>query len=200
MIDNVPIPPFSDLSAQQHDDVASLFSTVASSDDESSWEDVDSWVARLYGLKRRDLDVITDTLRYGLPFSENRRFSQSPPSPEAITEFTNALRHELAPFISRLELSLELEEVSLPTDSPWVLLRLQPSEGDKDASVDDWNEILKVADDVAASEVIHPDEPSRCLWLARLRQARYWTRTQARLVSRRMAWEHAAFFTGLGHK
>lgn len=55
---------------------------------------------------------------------------------------------------------------------------------------DDWPEILQIANDLATTEIIYPDAESGCLWMARLNQARYWSRSQARLAARRIVWEH----------
>jgi hypothetical protein len=61
---------------------------------------------------------------------------------------------------------------------------------DQPSSIDDWPEVLRIADSLAATEVIHPDPATNCLWIARLNQARYWSHSQARLVARRVVWEH----------
>jgi len=56
--------------------------------------------------------------------------------------------------------------------------------------MEDWAEVLRIADSLAATEVVYPDPVTKCLWVARLNQARYWSHSQARLVARRVVWEH----------
>jgi hypothetical protein len=59
-----------------------------------------------------------------------------------------------------------------------------------DGSFRDWHEVLRIADELGATEVLHPDPSTGYLWIARLRHARYWSESQARLVARQVVWEH----------
>jgi hypothetical protein len=59
---------------------------------------------------------------------------------------------------------------------------------------------LRIADQLAATEVIHPATATGCLWLARLNQARYWSNSQAKLAARRITWEHVDFLVDLANR
>jgi len=78
--------------------------------------------------------------------------------------------------------------------SPWRVIRVRSvaaSRGqDQQPCMEDWAEVLRIADSLAATEVVYPDPVTKCLWVARLNQARYWSHSQARLVARRVVWEH----------
>jgi hypothetical protein len=54
----------------------------------------------------------------------------------------------------------------------------------------------QAADTLSSSEIIYRDEKSDCLFVGRLNQARYWSISQARLVARRLIWEHVDFLSG----
>ena len=153
-------------------------------------------MGRLYGLRSRDLDVISDTLEYSLPFADNKRSAQSKPSGEAVRLFCSTLNSELKPWANRFGKRLRVELAPLPSVSPWRTLRLLADDtvedGNKSVS-EPWLEFLRTADHLAASEIVFEDPEARCIWIGRLDQARYWTRTRARLVARQMIWEHLDF-------
>ena len=50
--------------------------------------------------------------------------------------------------------------------------------------------IIRLADQMAASEIIKPDQANQTVWIARLKQRRYWTSSQARLLAERIVWKH----------
>lgn len=198
IIDSIPIPRFEDLEDADREQIDILFEALAKEDTEAGWERVDAWALPLYRLPPRDLEVIADTLKYNLPFAKNRKFAQTSPTPQEIGEFCSTLSSELMPWARRAGKEIEVLPMRLSAAGPWSVLRV----GSARASVgvarsEDWPEILRIADQVAATEIMHPDSAAGCLWLARLNQARYWSLSQARLVARRIAWEHVDFLSGL---
>jgi hypothetical protein len=191
VIDSIPVPPFEDLPEADRQQIDLLFNAVIKDDSESTWERVDTWVASLYGLRRRDLQVISDTLKYNLPFSSNKRVAQAPPTSSEITAFRKVLSTELEPWAARVHKSLFVSHTGLPMQVPWEVLRISTDKRNASEELEgEWPEIIRLADHCAATEVFYPDPNHHCLWLARLKQARYWSRSQARLVARRIAWEH----------
>jgi hypothetical protein len=66
-IDNIVVPAFDDLTSAERRIAEDLFASLLGGDSDHAWNDVDAWVAQLYGLKSRDLDVISDTLRMLAP-------------------------------------------------------------------------------------------------------------------------------------
>ncbi len=192
-IDNIPVVPFESLDSAALEAVHALFDAIVQEDSPENWAKVDAWAATLYGLNEQDLQVIDDTLRYNLPFASNKKAAQTPPTKDEVAIFCCSLKNELAPWAEREGMIVEVQPLSLPAGSPWSVFRICASATDNGLcvmSADEWPEVLRVADRLASTEVILPDPETKSLWIARLNQARYWSRSQARLVARRIVWEH----------
>jgi hypothetical protein len=198
VIDRLPVPSFEDLEPSERQQIDALFERVAGGNSEAAWAKVDAWAVRLYGLRKHDLQVIEDTLKYNLPFSENRISAQAPPSPPDLGAFRDALSAELEPWARRVNKIISVGSVDLPITCPWGALHVGTDCHPNTRPMDrDWPEILRLADAMAATEVIYPNPTDSCLWIARLNQARYWSRSRARLLARRIAWGHLDFLLGL---
>jgi hypothetical protein len=196
VIDSIPVPPFEDLVRSEVEQIDLLFDAVAREDTEANWERVDAWVSSLYGISKRDLQVITETLKYNLPFSANKTAAQTPPTSTETSLFRTVLASELAPWAKRLSKSnIFVSSAKSPLDLPWEIVQIHSGKERTSPNID-WSAIMRVADQCAATEIIYPDVTRRCLWLARLKQARYWGSNQARLVARRIAWEHLDVLLG----
>ena len=76
-LDRVPLPDFDNIEASRRREISMLVEGLRSG--EVTWDEVDEWVIRLYGLGQRDLQVVFDTLEFNLPFAENRRNAQAVP-------------------------------------------------------------------------------------------------------------------------
>ena len=192
-IDNIPVVPFESLDSAALEAVPVLFDAIVKEDSRENWAKVDAWAASLYGLNEQDLQVIDDTLRYNLPFASNKKAAQTPPTKDEVVAFCCSLKNELVPWAQREEMVVEVQPLSLPVGSPWSVFRICASAADSELcamSADEWPEVLRVADRLASTEIILPDPETKSLWIARLNQARYWSRSQARLVARRIVWEH----------
>jgi hypothetical protein len=197
-IDRIVLPAMETLAAKDRNMIGRLFDGAAMGSEEA-WEAVDEWVARIYGLRQRDLQVISDTLEYSLPFAHNRRSAQGVPTHNAVRKFCTTLNAELKPWSTRFGKRFTAAPTDLSTASPWRTLRLSEGidSGNRDKMGDHpWNEFFKVADRLATSEIIFEDPQSDCIWISRLDQARYWTPTHARLVAQQMIWEHPDFLSG----
>jgi len=196
-IDAIPIVPFEDLTDAQKTKARELFETIAAMETEESWAAVDEWVAGLYGLRPRDIQVIGDTLRYSLPFAANRKAAEKPVDRECLASFCAVLEAELRPWAKRLNRELSVTPVFPRGTFPWQAVRIVGSQNLNETSYfDSASPILKLADALAATELTEHDAVADTLWLARLNQTRYWTSSQARLVAQRVVWEHSAFLKG----
>jgi len=199
VIDSIPVPRFEDLQPCDLEQMDQLFEALATGgdDSDSAWERVDAWAISQYRLSPRDLQVIKDTLDFNLPFADRRRAAQAPPTGPETTAFCHALTSELKPWDKGSGNTINVHMLNLPGSSPWEVVQVgRASTSDNLTISQDWPEILRVADQLAATEAIYPDAAAGCLWLARLNQARYWSHSQARLVARRIAWEHMDFLLG----
>ena len=192
IIDNIPIISFESLDSSALAAIDDLFDNIVRDDSPENWAKVDAWAASLYGLKDQDLQVIDDTLHYNLPFADNKKAAQKPPSKAERVAFCDVLKNELAPWGKREGLQVDVLPKSLPPASPWSVFHVCATAADTEAcnlSTEDWPKVLRVADRLASTEVILPDPDTNSLWIARLNQARYWSQSQARLVAR-IVWEH----------
>ena len=95
-LDRIPLPDFDKLTPQQRGEIEPLVDDLQSG--KASWEQVDEWVMRLYGLGHRDLQVILDTLEFSLPFAENKRMAQLEPRSDERERFCEVLGNELRPW------------------------------------------------------------------------------------------------------
>jgi len=190
-IDRLFIPTVESLSDYDRDEALRLFQLVQDGA-QDAWNEVDRWCAQIYHLRERDLQVVTDTLQFNLPFAENRRLAQAPASNEAVNQFCKVLGADLSLWGERLGRCIEALPAAKLDASPWRGIRITSSVAKpKRQAIEhiDWAKFLPLADHFAATEVIF-EEAHDCLWLGRLDQARYWSETQARLAAQRLVWEH----------
>ena len=164
---------------------------------EMTWDEVDEWVMDLYGLGKRDLQVIFDTLEFNLPFAENKRNAQAVPNSAEREQFCEVLRDELRPWCDRFGSRLAVDQIPPLAISPWQAIAVRPGRREPMEMVpgDDWRGLLRAADDAAASEILVDNGPDGLL-IGRLAQRRYWSETQARLLAQRIAWSHVELLKG----
>ena len=194
-LDGIPLPDFDKLTQQQRQDIVYLIGGLQSG--KVTWEEVDGWVMRLYGLGQRDLHVVFDTLEFNLSFAENKRKAQAVPSSDEGRRFCDVLREELRPWCDRFGSRLAVDWVPAPAMSPWQAIAIRTSRRDPHREIppSDWAKLLKTADKAAASEILVENGPSELL-IGRLAQMRYWSATQARLLAQRIAWSHVELLKG----
>ena len=188
-LDRLPLPHFDKLTPVQHEEIERLIEALHSKT--ASWDSVDEWVMHLYGLGRRDLQVIIDTLEFNLPFAHNKRNAQALPSAEERNTFCRVLQDELTPWCNRFGSRLAVFQMNPLDRSPWQAIAVQTGLGGHSDTVSekDWTGLLRVADESATTEILLEDSPGTLL-IARLAQKRYWTETQAKLLAGRIAWSH----------
>ncbi len=192
-LDRIPIPDFDATTPEQRNEVIRLFEQLRHGN--TSWDEVDAWVANLYGLGPRDLQVISDTLAFNLPFAENKRQAQQPPSTVDTARFCDTLKGELEPWCNRFGTFLNVKPVPQPVGSPWGGIALQTTTVQESLSASDWAGILQAADDTASSEALVRTNDGG-LWVGRLAQQRYWSDTQARLLAQQIIWSHLDVLKG----
>ena len=188
-LDRLPLPHFDHLAPLQREDIRHLIEGLDSG--EVSWEEVDEWVMRLYGLGERDVQVVSDTLEFNLPFAENKRNAQALPGTDERERFCEVLRDELMPWCDRFGSRLAVYQIPPLTMSPWQVIAVRTGlrEVSPTVSEDDWAGLLRAADQAAVSEILVDNGPD-VLLIGRLAQRRYWSKTQARQLAQRIAWSH----------
>lgn len=192
----IPVVPFEDLDSTALEQINPLFEALSKNESEDNWAKVDIWAAEIYGLRRRDLDVIGDTLRLNLPYESSWDAAQATPETTELKVFQDTLEEELTPWVERAGKRLDVEVFPVPAASPWRLIRIAATDGARTPNSLPWPDFFQAADQLAASEVLLPDPEAGCLWVGRLNQARYWSRSQARLLTRRIVWEQIQMLTG----
>ena len=191
-IDSLLILPFHELTLGQREDVGRLFASVSSDPSPDDWNEVDQWIGRLYGLRLRDQEVIKDTLTYNLPFSVNREAARTPPSEAQTMAFCEELARELDLWGQKVTVT----PVKTSNLSPWRMVRVLFGE-EKSQPDEAEQQLLNLANSLAATEATIPLPDQKGLMLARLDQARYWSVSQARLAARRMVWEQEGLLSGI---
>ena len=89
--DKFSVPDFDTLTKDELDRTDGLFDHLCAVNDEEAWTKVDAWLASLYGLHPRDLQVIDDTLRFNLPFAASRAAARDRPKEQQVTKFRKVL-------------------------------------------------------------------------------------------------------------
>ena len=194
-LDRIPLPDFRKFKRARHDEIEVLFEGLRAG--ATSWNEVDEWVAHLYGLGPRDLQTISDTLEFNLPFAQSERHAQSAPGPQEQARFCEVLEQELRPWCERFGSTIFVRPLVQPATSPWYGLEMLTTDGDETGTTlaNDWSSLLRAADAAAATEMLLRDGPKGLL-IGRLAQRRYWSETQARLLAQRIVWSHVDLLQG----
>lgn len=192
-INALPIPDFAQLSVVQHTEIITLFDQLQSG--EISWNEIDVWVATLYGLNKKDLQVINDTLSFNLPFKANKEAAQQTPTVYDMEIFCNALRQELRPWTARFGRQFKVNTIDGSSVAPWKTIQIHAGDENQSLIHVELDGIAAVANDSAASEFIVHHSNDRLI-VGRLAQCRYWSASQARLLAQQLAWSHLEFLQG----
>jgi hypothetical protein len=194
-IDQIPIPPLAGFQPEDMKRIDLLFEELAADNRDESWSNLDTWVFSLFGLQQRNVQSIEDTLACNLPFSANQKLAQEQASADEVSTFSRMLEEELRPWAEPL--GADLVVAAIPSQQglgPWNVLRVSAVEaGGQAPPTDDrkdWEQVIRLADRMAASEIVAPVPAARSILIARLQQRRYWTSSQARLLAERIVWEH----------
>lgn len=194
-LDHIPLPDFREMTTGKRDQIYGLFEGLRGLN--ITWDDVDTWVAELYGLGPNDIQIISDTLSLNLPFSATKLSAQARPSSSSTQTFCTLLQEELMPWAERFNKPISVRMVVDRPSSPWVGLLLRNRSDTPSHSVKkDWEALLGVADATAATEVIL-ENPDGSLLIGRLAQNRYWSRTQAHLLAQHIIWSRLDFLRGV---
>jgi hypothetical protein len=193
-LDQIPLPDFRKITPSQRSQITQLFDGLKSS--EVEWDDVDRWVAELYGIGANDAQIISDTLAFNLPFSKTKIAAQERPDLFTVMRFCERLGLELIPWAKRFGRPLNIGIAADRPASPWLGIYLRTSESSSDErTAQDWEGLLSVADSTAATETILEDR-SGALLIGKLAQNRYWSDTQARLLAQHIIWSHSDLLKG----
>ena len=197
VIQEVPLPPFEELSAANRQQAAALFAALAEGETPDRWRRADEWVGSLFDFTPDDVQTISDTLAFALPFGDNKEAARAPANNKSREAYSQRFAAELKPWGERFGRPLTVSPVQAPPLSPWQFVAINTGAGQVgqiDAVL--MQAMQMTADTLSSSEIIYRDEQNDCLYLGRLNQARYWSISQARLAARRIIWDHVDFLSG----
>lgn len=196
-LDRFPIVPVGALPSETKDEIGGLSSRLLNEDREV-FDEIDVLFAKLYGLDRRDLEVIADTLEIREPSDELGKRASVPPTATERNRFKARLESILRPFfkVTGDEAQVELWKPDAPflqTSAPFGLLLIS-KRGTRMPAPDGLfrDVLLKLAEDTGSTRIIQQVEGG--LLVALLNQYRYWAPSRARLLGAELVREHLAFF------
>lgn len=146
------------------------------------WTELDELIAELYDLTPADQQLIDDTLATELPFTDIRQQAEREVSAVCVAEFVETFNQIISPF-SRSRASA-LPPPSRSCTTGWQFFEVKDRDEAK-ASLDQLPS-FKILSDVASNywvSTIRSKFSQGHQIHGRLNQARYWTRTEARLAA-----------------
>jgi len=194
-LDECPMIPLDRLTKKQRGTVAKLSSQLQREPVNANvFDDIDAFFTELYGLTKRDAEVIRDTLAVAMPYDEAREAACAPATPEQREVFRTRVDSALKPFFRKLGREVHVFAwKSSPNLSPYSVLLLgtatDPPEFPREMFEE---EILPLANQAGASRIIQ--EVKDGLVVATLNQWRYWTPSRARLCAAEILRHHMAVF------
>ncbi|KJF71434.1 hypothetical protein RP75_21160 [Agrobacterium arsenijevicii] len=185
LINELPVPP---LSGEDWGQMDKHYQAITSHEPDA-WEGVDRWLAQLLGLSDEQLQVIKDTLDFSLTYTDTREEAEAAPSKSAQKKFLEILKTELEPWFEPegLQIKASFINPSGKRHSAWIGFSLSASKDQE--PMGDMEGLHRAADSLGLTQVIL-DRNDGCLNVARLNQARYWSRTQARILAADIIMSH----------
>ncbi len=156
----VPIFPFDNLSAEQRSKWCSAFQPARCAKTRPSSTEIDTFFGSLFGLDRKDMEVVRDTVEVAMPYIESRDRACNPPRPAERERFRKRLESILRPFfkVTGDEPQVELwkpDAAFLQTFAPFGLLLIS-KRGTRMPAPDGLfrDVLLKLAEDTGSTRII----------------------------------------------
>jgi hypothetical protein len=185
--------PWKDLDRTQRKAVSELSQRLVN-EDSAVFDDIDAFFAALYGLTKRDVEVIRDTLAVAMPFQKARKTACANPTAKQQEVFRARVETGLRPFFRKLgqEVRAEIWKGTSKL-SPYSIVLFGTAEAMPTIPVETFEaDILPLANQTGASRIIQ--EIKDGLVVALLNQWRYWTPSRARLCAAEILRNHMAVF------
>jgi hypothetical protein len=176
-VDHLPIPPIAEFSRRETSAAFSLAEALVSGT--VDWDALDHWVARVYGLTPRDLEVIVDTLDTQLPYRPAMVRAETPVTVRQIEVFCRRMSSIFRELL--LERSEDVSVRFYASNADWTTVWLSASSGNAPVIV--FSELLKQMTDLSVGRVLlNVREPFGFL-LGQPSHYRHWTATNARRLA-----------------
>jgi hypothetical protein len=192
-LDDCPIIPWGDLGRDVRKTALGLSQRLLT-EDATVFEEIDAFFVELYGLTKRDAEVIRDTLAVAMPFGPVRKAACRRPTPKQQHVFRARVESALTPFFRKLRKECHaLPWKGAPDSSPYSVFLLGTTNKPLNFRETMFRDkILPLADQAGTSRIIF--EADAGLVIAVLNQWRYWTPSRARLCATEVLRNHMAIF------
>lgn len=191
-----PIVPFESLTEKQLSSVQALKKEILS--DKQPFQQIDDFVADLYGFADEDRQLIDDFVNYMLPIKKVDDRAAEPPTQRAIDEFARDLVETLDPFYRKCGEEASWRQLPNMNSTRWryllmQIIRTDESTATKSVADPNYDQLVKIvaerlATDAAVSQIVIRSTPSNIV-IGQLAQMRYWTRTRARAMALKLIQE-----------
>lgn len=178
---NFPVVPLVDLSTSQRTSIIALAAELKKGN--PSFSELNALVAEIYGLSTFDMDVVADALRFENPYpsSKSRALVSFDPNDQCVQAFATSL----AAIVSDVEdvfISAAPCVIGPGVDHAWQFIRISVSD-EHPLDPNRVSALLQQVPDALMSSEIRMQLGDGDWLIGRLRQQRYWTSSQARLLA-----------------
>jgi hypothetical protein len=181
-IESVPIVPWEILSPAQRERSAVLSRSLHESPSAAVLEEIDDYVADVYGLPAVSRRAIVDTIETMLPTAAAKERSVSRTSEAERERFATICEAEMREILSASDVAVSVRVRGDLDRGPWRFLQVDRGVPQPAAPTLPIERLLEAADDGAATMAqVHLDAGTSLL--AILDRYRLWTPTQARVVA-----------------
>jgi hypothetical protein len=179
-IEDFPVPPMTALVGEVATRISEVAECIRAGD--AQWQQVNRLAAEVYGLSSFDQQLIEDVVAHEAPYPKTLAagLREVQRNGEAVQGFAEVLASTLAE-LDELSLRVRPDAVS-NDDGPWQFLRIGV---DLQSSPDPAlvRRLLKLASEPLQATEIRLQLGDQDWLVGRIRHARYWTRSQARLLA-----------------
>lgn len=176
-----PVVPLCELTASQSESISQLAGDLKTG--KGAWSRLNSFVADVYGMSAYDRDLVADALQFENPYQSSKvhALARFGTDDARVQEFADSL----ATIVSDVE-GIEVSGVPFclddASDHVWQFVRLTVGE-QRLLDRGEIRTLLQQVPDTLMSSEIRLQLSQRDWLIGRLRQGRYWSRSQARLLA-----------------
>ena len=189
-LDSAPFAPIEELSNTQLGRIESLASRLAKRDHDVFTE-IDDFFAQLFGLNKRDVEVVNDTLVVRDPNDEHGKRGSKQTSEAEAERFIKRTSQLLRPFAKRINIELEVRMCD-SADSAYRFIEIVGA-ANKPPTTSVLNKsTLELATKTGASRIVQKGAGHVVIGI--VNQYRYWTPSRARLLAADVLREYFSAF------
>lgn len=195
-LDALPFPDVLDLAPADKREIYTLASHLER-DRAKPWDEIDSFLSRLYGLDEDTMQTVRDTLFSAASYRREGKAALERTMRQHREPFWSELADVLGPFFEVCSEKIVVAELPDQPDAwrqPWFFLTLSCAE--KPATVDPGllRQAMEAANKWSSSRIIVRMPAKRGLLIGLLNQRRWWTLTRARLCGQHIIQNHLEAF------